>query len=344
MNLLSAVYGRVVSIRRGWYERPAARRRLSRPVISVGNLVVGGSGKTPVVAALARLLLDIGERPAILSRGYGRRTGESGVVVVSDGSRVLEPVERTGDEPQLLGRSLRGVPVLVSADRHRAGRVAESRFDSTVLLLDDGFQHLTLSRDVDLLIVAPDDLGERLLPAGALREPLAASRAAHALLVPGTTVDVQRVSAALGVAPGFAISIEYGVPRLVSSGAEVDAASHGPIVAVAGIARPQRFFAALRAQGWTVAAELPYRDHHWFGDGDMARVADVARTSGAGLVVTTEKDAVRLGTAAVSPPWAWLPMTVSIGPGPAFRTWIIERLARARTGSNSMRGGLAAER
>ena len=136
MNALSTIYGRVARMRRSWYERhPQSRRSLERPVISVGNLSVGGSGKTPVVAALARLLLTMGQRPAILSRGYARRRSSDGVVVVSDGARVLEPVENSGDEPQMLARTLPNVPVLVCTDRHLAGRLAERRFGATVMLL-----------------------------------------------------------------------------------------------------------------------------------------------------------------------------------------------------------------
>ena len=125
MSVLSASYGRLARLRRSWYERhPQAQRILERPVISVGNLSVGGSGKTPVVATLARLLMAMGHRPAILSRGYARRRNVDGVVVVSDREGVLEPVENSGDEPQMLARELPGVPFLVCPDRHLAGRLA----------------------------------------------------------------------------------------------------------------------------------------------------------------------------------------------------------------------------
>ncbi len=165
MNPLSAVYAAASRARRSWYERhPSARRRLSRPVISVGNLVVGGSGKTPTVAAIALLLRDSGERPVILSRGYARRDRRSPILVVSDGIRILEPVACSGDEPQLLARSLYGVPVVIGADRYAAGMVAERELAATVLILDDGFQHFQLERDVDLLVVNSTDLEEQPLP------------------------------------------------------------------------------------------------------------------------------------------------------------------------------------
>ena len=133
---------------------PSRRRRLSQPVVSVGNLRVGGSGKTPIVAHIARLLLERGERPAILTRGYARRCRPDGVTVVSDGTTILAGIESAGDEPLMLARALPGVPVLVGANRYLSGRLAEERFGATVHLLDDGFQHLELARDVDLLLVS----------------------------------------------------------------------------------------------------------------------------------------------------------------------------------------------
>ena len=169
-------------MRRSWYERhPQAQRSLDHPVISVGNLSVGGSGKTPIVATLVRLLLAMGHRPAILSRGYARRHTVDGVVVVHDGERVLVPVEHSGDEPQMLARALPGVPVLVCPDRHLAGRCAERKFGCTMMLLDDGFQHLSLGREVDLLVMPASDLDEGVLPSGRLREPLDAASSADGI-------------------------------------------------------------------------------------------------------------------------------------------------------------------
>ena len=329
MNVLSASYGRVARLRRSWYERhPHARRRLDRPVISVGNLVVGGSGKTPVVAALARMLCEMGEKPAVLSRGYARRRAADGVVVVSDGERVLEPVERSGDEPQMLARTLRGVAVLVSPDRHLAGRLAERHFGCTVLLLDDGFQHLQLARTTDVLLVAPADLTERVQPSGRLREGLDAARSADAVLVSGTSEDAARVSKAVTVAPAFTLARRFGPLRPLGAGEAAPGAGNGTrVVAVAGIARPERFFASLREQGWDVARELSFPDHHWFSARDLARIRDVLSEVRADLVVTTEKDAVRVGE---QPRWAALPMEAVIEPEEQFASWLRGRLRVGR--------------
>jgi tetraacyldisaccharide 4'-kinase len=325
VSALSAIYGQVARLRRSWYDHsPSRRRHLARPVISVGNLVVGGAGKTPIVAALARSLLEAGHRPAILSRGYARRRAAEGVVVVGDGQRVLVGVDESGDEPQMLAHALPGVPVLVADDRYLAGRLAESRFAATVLLLDDGFQHLRLARSVDLLVLAADDLQASVLPSGPLREPLAAASAAHAVLVYGREDDAQRIAAAVGVGEAFSVVPHYG--SLYELGRpDVAAALDGRFVAaLAGIARPSRFFDALRAHGFQVVREIAFRDHHWFTPADVARVAAETRAAGATAVVTTAKDAVRLERVArdSSLRWLVLPMDVTIEPAERFTAWL----------------------
>jgi tetraacyldisaccharide 4'-kinase len=319
----------VAQLRRAWYERvPTRAQSLGRPVISVGNLVVGGSGKTPVVAALARLLIEKGERPAILSRGYGRRRREDGVLVVSSPERVLEPAERSGDEPQMLARALPGVPVLVSPNRHLAGTLAERRFGCTVHLLDDGFQHVQLRRDIDLLLMTKGDLDEHVLPSGRLREPLVAARSADAVLVTGTEDDAQEVAATVGIDVAFRVVPQFGQPRAIDANGGGAAALPGRrAVAVAGIARPERFFAAARAEGWELLREIPYRDHFWFGARDVERIAAAAVGAGADVILTTEKDAMRLAVVPQAPPvWAYLPMSVTIEPAARFSEWLEQKL------------------
>jgi len=323
--LISAVYSRVAELRRSWYARPHARARLHHPVISVGNLSVGGSGKTPIVASLARLLLARGWRPAILTRGYARRVHRDGVLVVSDGTRVRAGVDESGDEPLMLARILPGVPVLVSPDRYLAGILAERQFGATVLLLDDGFQHLQLARDVDLLVVTPADLEDRVLPSGRLREPMSAARAADAVLVHGSPDDVHRVQAATGVATAFLVCRRYAPLRGIAG----ELGSGRRVLAVAGIARPERFFAAAREAGLDVAGELAFRDHHWFTARDVSRIARRARALGADAVVTTDKDAVRLERVIGndgSVPWAVLPMQAVIEPADHFERWLLAKL------------------
>jgi tetraacyldisaccharide 4'-kinase len=313
-------------MRRAWYARRGRRRRLHHRVISVGNLSMGGSGKTPVVAALATMLLDRGERPVILTRGYARREPTEGVLVVSDGTRVREPVARSGDEPQLLARKLPGVPVLVSADRYVAGLFAERHFHPTVSILDDGFQHLALERDIDLLLVSPADLSDHVVPSGRLREPLGAARFADAVLVSGSDDDAAGVAAVLGVSTAFRVAQHYGglVGRGVSAlpdAPDTARLTSDRIVAFAGIARPERFFTALRSLDYDVARELRFPDHHWYTARDVETIRAAARDAGSALVVTTEKDAVRCDMDV-----AVLPMRVSIEPAADFESWLMGRL------------------
>jgi tetraacyldisaccharide 4'-kinase len=287
-------------------------------------MVVGGSGKTPVVAALAELLTTAGHRPAILSRGYRRRS--TGVIVVSDGTGPGVGVDESGDEPQMLARDLVGVPVIVAADRSHAGRVAIERFDSTVLILDDGFQHLQLERTVDLLVLSSADLREKVLPSGRLREPLSAARMADAVLAYGSASEAQQLGATVGVARAYGVSTRYLPLRSLSGSGTLPPSTR--IAVAVGIARPERVFDALRQLGHDIAHERVFPDHHWFTAADVRAVEGAARAAGAAGVVTTAKDAVRLERHrdVMTLPWAILPMSVSIEPAVEFESWLRQRL------------------
>jgi tetraacyldisaccharide 4'-kinase len=295
--LLDRVYAVAVRARRRWYERhPAAVRRLASPVVSIGNLTVGGAGKTPLVRAIAEWLIAQGERPAILSRGYGRRHAVDGVVVVSDGQRVVSDLTRSGDEPLMLARAVPGAVVAVADDRYLAGVVAERRLNATVHLLDDGFQHLRLARDLNVLVTSAGEVSAgRTLPFGRLREPVDAAARADLVVVMGADAAAARAEAwTLGV------SLSVGARRTLPR-ASADAT---PAVAVAGIANVTQFFDGLRAAGWPVVETLSFRDHHPYSARDVSRIAAAARSVGASTVLTTEKDAVRFE------PLAPLPFTL----------------------------------
>jgi tetraacyldisaccharide 4'-kinase len=237
---------------------------------------------------------------------------------------VLEPVTRSGDEPQLLARNVPGVPVLVSADRYIAGLFAEKHFQPTVSILDDGFQHLQLERDVDLLLVSAADLDDRVLPSGRLREPIDAAQFADAVLVSDADADIETVAATLMHHRAFRVVPYYERPicRVQKDPASATGLAPGArIVAFAGIARPERFFNALRSLGYDVARELTFRDHHWYTAHDVETIRAAARDVNTDLIVTTEKDAVRCDMDA-----AVLPMTVSIEPAAQFTEWLLSRL------------------
>ena len=271
-----------------------------------------------MAALVAAALRDAGERPAILSRGYARRRNEDGVVVVRDAAGIRADLDRAGDEPLMLARQLDGVAVLVSSSRHLAGRLAECRLGCTVHVLDDGFQHFDLHRDADLVMVAQDDLDRPVtLPTGRLREPLDAASAADAFMaLDGAAVE------------GLAAGRPFWRARRV----QPRAASPEPVLAVAGTASPASFFAALRASGWNVAAELPFRDHYRYSAADVSRIAARARAAGARTIVTTEKDLVRLLPFRPFPmPIEAVPLTLALDDRPSFADWLLSVVRRPRS-------------
>jgi tetraacyldisaccharide 4'-kinase len=305
--------------------------RLRRPVISIGNIALGGRGKTPLVALVAKILMAHGERPAILSRGYRRRRHEEGVVVVSDGTAILADVDRSGDEPLMLAECLPGAPVLVSDIRATAGALAERIFGATVHILDDGFQHRVLARDVDVVVVAPEDLAGRRLPFGRLRETARALSRADAVIVDAPSGDPRPLEVPRSAnARLFRMRRVIGAPDVVG-GAVVTLDRSKPVVAVAGIARPERFRVALEADGWRLGRMMIFRDHHRFTTADTASMVRAARDIGAQAIFTTAKDAVRLrplGPLPVSV--AVIPIDVEVEPTDGFRTWLLDRVRAAR--------------
>jgi tetraacyldisaccharide 4'-kinase len=294
---------REAAYRRGWL----ARGRLACPVVAVGNLAVGGTGKTPAVEMVARWLAEDGRRVAILSRGYGRRPAAS-VELVSDGGAPRLSAERAGDEPLLLARRLPGVAVVVGADRLAAGRWAVAELRPDVVLLDDAFQQRRLLKDVDIVCLdtrAPWGPGG-LFPRGTLREPPAAL--ARADLVVLTRADAGRNLAGLyqeirqyaGAAPCLPTDYVIEGLRDHQSGAfqPREAIGGRGVLAFAGIAAPERLADALVGLGAVVRDVVVFPDHHRYTPRDLAAVIRRARSVGASLLVTTEKDAVRLGPVA----------------------------------------------
>ena len=279
MNPLTGLYGAATALRNTLFDRGVlSSRRLEQPVVSVGNLAVGGSGKTPFVIALGELLRERGVHFDVLSRGYGRKT--RGVLIVDPDGNAAD----FGDEPLLIARRLR-VPVIVGESRYEAGRLAERKFHSQLHILDDGFQHRSLARDFDIVLMTERDFDDRLLPSGRLREPLSSLRRADAIVLPaGLAAD----HPALSQKPIWRIKRELVLPDLPP-------APFSPIV-FCGIARPEQFFAQVRAAGVTPAAEIEFRDHHAYGGNDIAGLLALRGKLGAGGFLTTEKDEVNLGT------------------------------------------------
>jgi tetraacyldisaccharide 4'-kinase len=284
---------------------------------------MGGRGKTPVTIAIARHLVRRGERPAVLSRGYGRRVREPGVVLVSDGVHVQADLDRAGDEPLLIARAVPGAAVLVCEERATAAVFAETVLDATVVILDDGFQHRAMRRDVDLVIVTPEDLRDRRVPFGRLREPVSALGRADAVLVDGAA-DLFVVVAAR----------TFTIARSLTDAVPLEADREAPgrdarVVAMAGIANPARFAQALTQAGWRVAETIALRDHHRYSARDLDAAAAAVSRAGAAGVLTTEKDAMRLLPLRPFPvPIAAVPLHVTVDGG--LFDWLTSRLQDAR--------------
>lgn len=296
---------------------------------------MGGRGKTPTVAHVVELLLDAGERPAVLSRGYGRRQPDDGVVIVSDGRHLRADLDRSGDEPLMLARHLPGAAVLVCEVRATAAALAETVIGVSVHVLDDGFQHRSIARDIDIVLVTRADLRDRRLPFGRLRSPVTALRDAHAVIVddvdPADAVALVERWIDAGRTRVFSLRRGLGPPVWIQppSGGSPPGEGAGPVLAVAGIAAPERFARSLEAGGWQVAELMGFADHHRYDRGDLERIASAAAGR---LVITTEKDAVRMLPLRPTPvPVAMVPLVAAIEPEAQFREWLLASLAGART-------------
>jgi len=279
----------------------ATAERLPRPVVSIGNLLWGGGGKTPMAIALARHLASGGARVAVLSRGY--RRSSRGPRIVSRGQGPCVAVAAAGDEPHLMARELPGVAVLVGERRAEAGRLALSELDPApdLFLLDDGFSHVALARDLDLLLFPTADPfgGGRLWPSGRLREPLASARHADAAVLTGLLAPDPDAGDALAraLAPhgfsgtGFAAGVRHGTAR-DADGVAMPAGA--PVVAVAGIARAGSFFDAAERLGYLLRERLAFADHHDYPESSVRAIARAVRSGLAVGVLTTGKDLPKL--------------------------------------------------
>ncbi len=334
LDALAALYGAGVAARLSAYRRGLLPvRRAARPVLSVGNVAAGGTGKTPFVRWLAGELVARGRRPSILTRGYGRAS--RGTVVVSDGAGTLASARDAGDEPALLARALPTVPIVAEANRARGARRAEEIQPAIALhILDDGFSHVALARDLDIVLLdatAPD-AGGALLPAGRLREPLASLARADLLVV--TKTEQAEAAPALAVAARYApgVPVYHAATRVLgirdAAGLAVAPADlpGATCVAVAGLARPEAFLSTLAGLKISPAAALSFRDHDAYGPRALGRIERAAEESGATAVVTTEKDAVKLEGRLALPVFAVAVDMPVLDPG--FVAEALARLAR----------------
>lgn len=324
----SCGYGAGQQMRAALYARGILKvRRLPCKVISVGNLVSGGTGKTPMVEMVAALLRDRGYKVAVLSRGYGSKTHQP-VALVSDEEKVLLSPSEAGDEPYLLARNLKGVPVLIGPNRYQVGRQACQRFRLDVALLDDGYQHLSLGRDLNILLLdATRPFGNGwVLPRGLLREPLRAMGRAQAIVFTrcqqppppsffegyarwGKGVPLfqssHRADRLVRVTPRVSRGDDRSRDRKEaeewSDGGAKDEEMKGPaflqgkrVMAFCGLARPDSFRDLIAQLGGEVVHFHPFRDHQRYGEEELRQIGSLFHSSGAEMILTTEKDEVKL--------------------------------------------------
>lgn len=303
------LYELAVRLRVAAYETDYLKqKRLDATVISVGNLTLGGAGKTPMAHYIARYLKSEQQSVAVLTRGYARAS--SGLRVLNDpanhsGAGAAGSYREFGDEPLMLARSLPDVPIIVSKDRYEAGRWAERELGAEVLVLDDAYQHLALARDLNILLIdATDPFGAfEMPPFGRLREPLYGIKRADAIIITRADrpFDQGQTQAIIKYYRGDNVPVMYFYStitelRHLTTGEVYDAKNFaGWNIAVAcGIANPRAFTEDVLQAGINIVSESFFADHHAFAQEDLDRITCAAREAGADAIVTTEKDAVRL--------------------------------------------------
>lgn len=308
----SSLYGKGISFRL-WAYKSGIFKRKSLPgfVLSVGNITTGGTGKTPAVAMLADWAEKEGYETAILSRGYGGKYKE-GVLEVSDGKKILAGPEESGDEPYLLATNLPGIPVIVSKKRFRAGLLAHKKHGCDFFILDDGFQHLELERDMDIVLVdSTNPFGNgHLLPRGPLREPVKSLSRAHAVIFTHSKALKPVEDTQWFFKEAFTTADAYyggHLPGKIVFPEKKEV--HEPsflkgkkIAAFAGIARPDVFEETLRELGANILYFRGFRDHHYYSEDEIKTLNKTREDSNADYLLTTEKDWVRISSLSTSIP------------------------------------------
>jgi len=317
---ISVFYALIQKIRATGYAVGIFRsRKLGCRVISVGNLTLGGTGKTPTVLAIAETLQQHGYRPAILSRGYGGDPG-LGVNVVSDGSQVLLSAEEAGDEPLMMARRLHHVPVLTGKSRYRSGRFALDHFNVDTLILDDGFQHLPLKRDVNIVLCdaqRPFGIGG-IFPAGELREPADAIGRADVICLTRYG-DKGKADALYNPKQAPVIKTVLKSDSLWDLKSETESGlstvQGKKVGAFCGIGKPDQFFETVKGLGVDLVWSEAFPDHFDYAAFDFSKMEQQARQAGAELLLTTEKDAVKLSAKSFSLPLYSVRVTLDVVEG-----------------------------
>ena len=331
---LSLLYGAVTRTRLSLYRRGTFQTtKLDRPVISIGNITTGGTGKTPLVEYVAKMIASQGKKVCILTRGYGRKDPHL-QVIVSDGYGVLASPSEAGDEPYLLATKLTGqAAVISSADRIAAGQEAIKDFGTEVFVLDDGFQHLRIARDLNIVCIDATNPwgGGRLLPYGRLRESLDGLTRADCFVLTRCdhveNVDTLReeIKALTGGRPIFESRMRPVRVASLKNGPETIAVP-GRVGAFCAVGNPASFFESLRRLGYELGLERAFADHHVYTQSDADALNQLAKQVGANALITTAKDAVKLKGMAFSLPCYVFEVEIAIDDADGFLKVVLDRI------------------
>jgi tetraacyldisaccharide 4'-kinase len=326
LSPLSSLYGAVTRTRLSLYQRGTFHTtKVDRPVISVGNITAGGTGKTPLVEWIAKTVAARGKKVCILTRGYGRENPQR-QVVVSDGATILATPAESGDEPYLLATTLLGSAAVISnIDRISAARYAIENLEVDCFVLDDGFQHLRVARDLNVVTIDATNPwgGGELLPYGRLREPLSGlSRAGCVVL---TRCDQ------LGAVEALRQQISELIhDRLVFESRMRSIKNllptNGPVAAFCAVGNPQSFFTQLHGAGYDVVVQKAFSDHHSYTQQDVNHLLNEASRAGATNLITTAKDAVKLRSLSFTLPWHVFEIEIAIENEDDFKQLIFDVL------------------
>jgi tetraacyldisaccharide 4'-kinase len=327
LSPLSGLYGVAMQARRALYQRGLFHvHKIGAPVISVGNITTGGTGKTPLVEWIARALARRQKRVCILTRGYGRHH-PGNRVLVSNGSEIFSDARETGDEPLLLAEKLKGdAAVICDADRVAAARWATENLDTELFILDDGFQHLRVARDYNIAAIdATNPWGNRrLLPAGNLRESpdqlvradcIVITRADDTAQTEVLKSEIDRLSKGR---PVFLSRMKINGLRNLTNSASANELKSGPVAAFCGVGNPESFFAQLRRDGYTLCHTRVFPDHHYYTQEEINTLVSQSIERGAHALLTTGKDEVKLRSLKCDMPCYVVDVAIEIEAGSKF--------------------------
>jgi tetraacyldisaccharide 4'-kinase len=317
LSMVSKVYGGAVKLRRIFYKKNIlTSKKLSCPIISIGNITVGGTGKTPMTIYVAQAVKKLGHNVAVISRGYKGKAEKNGGIV-SDGKVLLMTPEIAGDEPYMMAKRLKDVPVIVGKNRFKAGRLAIRKFDPDVIVLDDGFQHLKLQRDLDLVLLdyhKPFGNGH-LLPRGVMREPASALLCANALILTRSdTANDNEMSSSpkklrfyernkpvyRAFHHPFVYKIINGEKKKNEENMKgvlrqnTDCIKGRTVFAFSGLADNHDFQQTVKSLNCNLSGHMEFPDHHPYSERDLKDISAVAKRSMSECLITTEKDYVRI--------------------------------------------------